>query len=176
MIEQIVLGFLMLRSMTLYDIKKGMEKSTEHFSSASFGSLHPTVQRLEKQNLIESQEETVGGRNRKRYTLTDAGKQHFLNWLGQDIELEKVKDNSLLKLFFLGHLPADQAKTLIERYCKHLEQQIALLGLLHDQTEKIQVPESLQRIKDHQVATLEFGKAYYQFAREWYMKKFLENS
>lgn len=174
MIEQIVLGFLMHRSMTLYDIKKGMEKSTEHFSSASFGSLHPTLQRLEKQGLIEGKEETVGGRNRKLYTLTPAGKEQFLNWLGQDIELEKVKDNSLLKLFFLGHLPEDQVKHLIERYCEHLEKQVQLLGELHRQTGQIEVPESLERIKNHQVATLEFGVAYYQFARDWYARKFLK--
>lgn len=173
MIEHIVLGFLMHRSMTLYDIKKGMEKSTEHFSSASFGSLHPTVQRLEKQGLIESQEETVSGRNRKRYTLTEAGRQHFMDWLQQDIELEKVKDNSLLKLFFLGHLPLEKVQPLIARYCEHLEQQTQMLKLLHDQTRHIPVPEHLERIKQHQLATLEFGMDYYAFAREWYTQKFL---
>ena len=52
MVDYLVLGLLMYRPLTMYDIKKAMEKSTHHFFSASFGSLHPALKKLDEKGWV----------------------------------------------------------------------------------------------------------------------------
>lgn len=47
MLEYIILGFLLSKDLTGYDLKQRMAKSTSFFFDASFGSIYPALKRLE---------------------------------------------------------------------------------------------------------------------------------
>jgi DNA-binding PadR family transcriptional regulator len=55
-----------------------MEELAEHGYKLSPGTLYPILYNLEKEALIESFEETVGGKIRKYYRITEEGKTELI--------------------------------------------------------------------------------------------------
>ncbi|MEZ5072477.1 MAG: PadR family transcriptional regulator [Bacteroidales bacterium] len=56
-----------------YEITKEVERLTEGKIQLSWGGLYPVLHKLESDGLITSEEESIGKRVRKYYTLTEAG-------------------------------------------------------------------------------------------------------
>jgi DNA-binding PadR family transcriptional regulator len=172
MVDYLVLGLLMYRPLTMYDIKKAMEKSTDHFYGSSFGSLHPALKKLTDKEWVTFEQTLERGRGKKTYSITEAGKQEFLVWLQKDIAAEAVREPSLLKVFFLGHLSEKSRKPVVESYLSEVTKHLTELEKLLEVAQKLEVPAHMEVHKTYQLATLEFGIAYYQFVQEWYEKKF----
>jgi DNA-binding PadR family transcriptional regulator len=172
MVNYLVLGLLMYRPLTMYDIKKAMKKATDHFYSASFGSLHPALKKLNEKGLVTFEQTLEQGRGKKTYTITNLGKKEFLEWLQQNISTEAVREPSLLKVFFLGHLSQEARAPILENYLKEVDKHLAELRGLLEISQALEVPKNMEAHKTYQLATLEFGIAYYQFVKDWYKRKF----
>ncbi|WP_431801845.1 PadR family transcriptional regulator [Halobacillus andaensis] len=52
-----------------------MEELASHGYSISPGTLYPTLKSLHENNLLHKYEETVNGKKRKYYTITEEGKR-----------------------------------------------------------------------------------------------------
>src|SRR5262245_22506428 len=102
MLKYAILGFLNYRPMTGYDIEQWMEASTGHFWYARISQVYTTVKQMESKEFWASQVERQEGKpDRRVYTITQAGRDDLLQWLGETIvEPEIKKDTLLLKLFF----------------------------------------------------------------------------
>lgn len=172
MVDYLVLGLLMYRPLTMYDIKKAMEKSTDHFYASSFGSLHPALKKLTDKEWVTFEQTLERGRGKKTYSITEAGKQEFLVWLQKDIPAEAVREPSLLKVFFLGHLSEKSRKPVVESYLSEVTKHLTELEKLLEVAQKLEVPAHMEVHKTYQLATLEFGIAYYEFVKDWYKRKF----
>jgi DNA-binding PadR family transcriptional regulator len=184
MVDYLVLGLLMYRPLTMYEIKKAMEKSTEHFFSASFGSLHPALKKLDEKGWVTFTQTLEQGRGKKTYAITEAGQAAFLEWLQQDASsqqttgsqqkagTEKVREPSLLKMFFLGHLSEEDRAPVLEHYLTEVEKSLVQLKGVLEVSQAMQVSDAQLAHKTYQLATLEFGIAYYEFVKAWYEKKF----
>lgn len=173
MVEYLILGLLMYNPLSIYDIKKAMEKSTSHFFSASFGSLHPALKKLHEKGFVTFTQTLERGRNKKTYTITEEGRKAFLEWLQNSTNTGIVREPSLLKMFFLGHLPQEARSPVLKNYLEEVEKNLQVLKGLLEVSQAIEVPEEKLAHKTYQLATLEFGVAYYEFVKEWYEKKFL---
>ena len=111
-----VLGILGLGSHSGYDIKKLTDLSTRHFWAENYGSLYPTLKRLEQGGLATVQRQAQDGKpDRKVYTITDAGREVLRRWLEAPINEAPPRNELLLKLF-LGR------QTTPEVSVGHLEQ------------------------------------------------------
>jgi DNA-binding PadR family transcriptional regulator len=75
--EYILLGFLMERDMTGYDMKQHMSFSTSYFVDASFGSIYPSLKRLQQKRLVESNETVEKGKLKKPIPSTSTGRRNF---------------------------------------------------------------------------------------------------
>lgn len=171
MMEYAALGFLMYRPLSMYDLKKAMERSTQHFLSASFGTLHPLLRKLSTQGFVTSESQGTNGRNKTIYTITAAGRSHFIAWLGQEVMVERVSDPRLLRLFFLGHLAAAEREELMSRFLKQLEVAAEELERLKVLVQGMTVPPGWEDHMAYQLATLEFGIAHHRFVGDWYQKR-----
>lgn len=60
-----------------YAILKDIEQGSEGVLSAAEGTLYPILHDLEQRGLIVAFEETVSGRQRRRYRLTKAGQREL---------------------------------------------------------------------------------------------------
>ena len=68
--------------MSGYDVKKLVEAGLSHFWSESYGQIYPVLNRLVQDDLATcSVDPKSGGRGRKVYTITKAGRSTFKRWL-----------------------------------------------------------------------------------------------
>jgi DNA-binding PadR family transcriptional regulator len=113
-VTPVILGFLAFGPGSGYGIKQAVDRSTRFFWAASYGQIYPELRRLEREGLIEGEDASNGGRARKLYRLTAAGRGELERWLlGRDVTVE-LRDESLLRLFFADALPREQALLLLE--------------------------------------------------------------
>jgi DNA-binding PadR family transcriptional regulator len=113
-VTPVVLGLLALGPRSGYDIKTVVDRSTRFFWAASYGQIYPELRRLEEEGLIVGEDAPNGGRGRRVFELTDAGREALQAWLlGRDVTIE-YRDESLLRLFFADALPREQALNLLE--------------------------------------------------------------
>ncbi|MDQ2909605.1 MAG: PadR family transcriptional regulator [Actinomycetota bacterium] len=113
-ITPVILGLLAQRPLSGYDIKAIVDRSTRFFWAASYGQIYPELRRLEREGLIVGEDSPTGGRPRRVYRLTTAGREALVEWLlGPTVTIE-LRDESLLRLFFADVLPKEQALMLLE--------------------------------------------------------------
>jgi len=165
MTEYILLGFLMERNMTGYDMKQYMSKSTSYFMDASFGSIYPALKRLTQKGLIEGRESAQGGKLKKTYFIRESGKTEFLKWLDSPIEPSKTNVSSALaKVFFYRYLSTDRVQELVAQYIREMEKY---------KTDLLELKGEIDNhLDEYERSTLEFGLDFYDFAIQWYEKQF----
>src|SRR5204862_6157602 len=109
-----VLGLLSPGPRSGYDIKTVVDRSPRFVWAASYGQIYPELRRLEEDGLIEGENAPRGGRGRRVYKLTKAGREALTEWLlGSTVTIE-YRDESLLRPLFADALPRGQALMLLE--------------------------------------------------------------
>src|SRR4030095_4213922 len=98
-LEFVILGLLMIRHLTQYDIKNALQQKVSPFFSASLGSIQAALKKLESNGHIEFHEAVENGRRKKIYTLNAKGKQHFLDWMLSSIAPSRLDSDVTTKLF-----------------------------------------------------------------------------
>lgn len=175
MLEFIILGMLYRGfSATSYDIKKGMENSTEFFHSTSLGAIHPTLKNLEAENYLTSREEIENNRLKKYYTITEKGKAYFDRLIREDLGTDKLKCPQLLKVFFFNNLKLDEQLASIDSYLGFVEEtKTRLLNIRNMFDSKLEAHGlNLENFKEgmYQMDTLQFGLEYYSFVADWFTR------
>lgn len=171
--DKIILGLLLDGEKSSYEIQKTMEKSTGFFYNTSQGNIQPALRKLIHNGGVIFNEKRQGERVSKVYSITDEGKQQFLQRASQAIALEKPRDPALLKMFFSNNVTPSRKLEMIEVYLNEIKQVAALLKSIKqtslEQIEKSKHPLDAEKMKSR-MSTLEFGEDYYIFLNEWYEK------
>lgn len=168
--EYVVLGLLMLRSFTLYDLNKAFEQGVSLFYSASYGSLQFAVKKLLQGGYIAVEERQENGRNKKIYSITENGRTLFLDWM-RDGELtsNKLETVALTKLYFLGIMEQRADKRLIlQRIIEAIRRSEEELVQLDKQLSQQEVPAPYREIGRYQMKCLDYGIQTYRFSRTWF--------
>jgi DNA-binding PadR family transcriptional regulator len=97
----VVLGLLdQAGESTPYDLKRMVAASVGHFWSVQHAQLYTEPERLTGAGLLTEKRE-AGGRRRKRYSLTKAGRAALRDWLAAPTgAMTELRDPGLLQLFF----------------------------------------------------------------------------
>jgi len=143
---------------TGYDIKNAIDRSARFFWNASYGQIYPELRRLERAGLIEGRNVPTGGRKRREFQLTAAGREQLLSWLAQPADMPQLRDESLLKLFFSDALPREQALATLRRRREGHEEFLTFLRELDA------LPGEDPPFVD---LILRYGIAYAEFNVEW---------
>ena len=130
-VKTLCLGSLCLMDGTGYDIKRLFEDAFSHFHSASYGSIYPALNQLLREGLIELRVEP-GERHpdRKVYSVTDAGRNLFLEELVQAEPTEQMRSEFLVLMFFAHLLPTERLTALLDQVCGHHRGTLAYLESL----------------------------------------------
>ena len=114
-----VLGALSIGPRSGYDVKRDLESTVGYFWKESFGQIYPILRGLVDAGFATVQEDANGGRTRRVYSITPAGREEFAAWLELPPEPSQARSELLLKLFFcrqvdpsvaIGHLRAAAAQ------------------------------------------------------------------
>ena len=149
-LQTVILGFLMQKSMTGYDLKKAFSMSFSFFSSLSYGSIYPALKKMEELGQVSKKVEIQDGApNRKIYTITGKGRKAFLESLRGPLIPERHKSPFLMKLFFFAHLAPEERKAITAGLLNFVEQ-------TRNQLESLR-PEIELRADPFQLLCFEFG-------------------
>ena len=167
--DKIILGLLAFQEASLYDLKKTMEQSTAMFYNTSIGSIHPALQKLEKQGFVTVREEANGKRVKKLYKRTEAGAAAFQDWISEPVAILKTRDEAMLRLFYFGHIEGDVSPH-IQLYIDEADQWISTLETMLEAIDLNKVPKELQKIGFFQIATIRYGLESIRFGQKWYQQ------
>lgn len=133
----VILGMISREPRSGYEIKAAVDESTRFFWAASYGQIYPELKRLSEAGLVEGIDSPRGDRKRTVYTITADGEAELKDWLRQPPETSEMREEGLLKLFFAGVLPPEDAvETLRAMRAQRLALAERLRGIEQDAEKK----------------------------------------
>lgn len=163
-----LLGLLHEGSMTGWDLASVAQRRIGNFWNITQSQVYRELAAMTKSGLIEPG--SAGPRDRKPYSITDAGRQAFAAWIDVEPGSEQIRFPLLVTIMFAGHLTAERLGEMISahrgRHAERLagyEQQHA--ELTATTTPDGEIPADQARF---QLATLEFGLRYERAALDWF--------
>lgn len=137
-----LLGLLDRQPMTGYELTREFSSALSEFWNARHSQIYPELKRLAAEGLVEFSTEITGTQlERKRYSITLAGKRAFKTWEGASHPLPPTpKDEFKLQLFFSDSLSATGRKRLLQ---DNLTAHQARLEHLEHNAEAFGTPEDL---------------------------------
>jgi DNA-binding PadR family transcriptional regulator len=147
LLKYAILGLINRAPVTGYDIGKEFDRGLVNFWYATHSQIYPELRRLTEEGLITFEIAMKGSKlAKKRYMITEKGKQDLKKWLSTCDKLEPTpKDLFRLKLYYANQMDREKIKN-------HLEKQ------LQQRTIKLNYLESCM-IK-HQNTKADYGKKF----------------
>lgn len=113
---------------TPYEIKQAMDQSIENFWPVPHTTAYDEPARLANGGYLSVRQEQ-GGRRRKRYSLTEAGRKALADWAREPTSAPpQVRDETMLKVF----AGADPIALMEPRRAYHREKLTELQGYLDE--------------------------------------------
>jgi DNA-binding PadR family transcriptional regulator len=148
-LEDGILGFLAMKPMSGYDIKKLFDISASYFWPADQTQIYRTLKKLAKDELIEFVEQRKGETvDRKVYAITEKGRAENRKQIQKNNVHDFIsRDLFLLQLFFSGTLNEEERleflntqhrninelkKMLIKEYDENYQNFLKVTGLTED--------------------------------------------
>lgn len=129
MLELAILGLLKERPMHGYQLSRELGDALGGFWRVSYGSLYPTLRRLERAGAVETltADPASSGRRRKNvYRITEEGEELFLRLLQESPQEGQAEDARFrIRLAFFRYLPPETRIRLLERRRQGLEHRLA---------------------------------------------------
>jgi len=126
MLELAILGLLKERSMHGYQLSKRLTDTLGGFWRVSYGSLYPSLKRLEREGAVEQVfDEQEVGRRKNVYRITEDGEVTFRRLLDEAGSDATGEDNRFrVRLAFFKYLAPDARIRLLERRRAFLEERL----------------------------------------------------
>lgn len=130
MLELAVLGLLKERPMHGYQLSRELTESLGGLWRVSYGSLYPTLRRLERDDAIESQAgDERGARRKKVYRITETGEAMFLDLLQEAPQDGQAEDARFrMRLAFFRYLSPETRIRLLERRRQALQRRLSTIA------------------------------------------------
>ena len=148
-----ILGVLLERPTTGYEIKSLMQRSTVYFWRESDSTIYPMLKVLAKEGKVLSEIVYVGKKKKEVFFITETGRMEFKAWFESPIGEEILRNEFLLKFFFV----TDQNE-MIRLFQERLEK----VEKIHEEYKKIE--ERLENIADSPLRTIRLKAVKYGIA------------
>lgn len=111
-----ILGLLEQRPRSGYELSQEFESTLNEFWYAKHSQIYPELRKLTQEGAVEYQVEIVGtALEKKLYSITQKGREDFLQWLNEDHDLPPTPKNEFrLQVFFSDCLPPQRRMELLE--------------------------------------------------------------
>lgn len=162
MLELAILGLLKEQPMHGYQLSRELGESLGGFWRVSYGSLYPTLRRLERAGEVEAvaSEETTVGRRKQVYRITAKGEETFLQLLQEAPHDNQSEDQRFrVRLAFFRYLPPETRLRLLERRRAYLENR------LNSITDSLRSTRA--RVDGYTLSLMEHGRADVESDLAW---------
>ena len=130
--EYIILGLLLFKPMTVYEIRAYIQKNLTTICSDSLGSIQIAIKKLLNKGYITKNEYTERGLTKKKHTITLLGVQHYKEWVGSPINIAKMTNMEESKFYFLGTAPKEKRISFLKSYISSLKGQLSKLTAIKE--------------------------------------------
>jgi len=113
--EDFILGLLMVRKFTAYELHIEIKNNHESICSSSIGNIQRALKKLHGKGFVNLEEVYEGKVVKKVFGITPAGREKFMNWLNNPLDLLKAKNMELGRLLMMGYLTEEQQLANIDR-------------------------------------------------------------
>lgn len=194
--DKIILGILLLKRLTVYEIRIIIKNYFQAMCSDSLGSIQTTIKKLLAAQMITCSEYVEKSVNKKQYSITDKGRKAFLDWLHTPAAVSNPKNMEFGKMLFMGLVPSEKRPFLVDESIALLEKELTkllelktaiqtasdekdqmitywkndteyLLGI-QNATQISDIVESANSIGDFQMLSLQYGIDSTMFQIEWF--------
>jgi DNA-binding PadR family transcriptional regulator len=117
-----LLAMLADRPKSGYELTKEFDREMGNVWAARHSQIYPELAKLLAAGLIELEDE--GPRGRKSYRITPAGRDEAIAWLRNGGD-RTVRNEALLKMFFLELLAPDEQRALLRRELAYFAERLA---------------------------------------------------
>ncbi|CAN5723777.1 PadR family transcriptional regulator [soil metagenome] len=161
MLELAVLGLLKQQPMHGYQLSRELGESLGGFWRVSYGSLYPTLRRLERDGLVApALGAGTGGRRKTVFAITEQGERAFLDLLQETPADSSTEDTRFrVRLAFFRYLPPETRIRLLERRRAFLSDRL--------QTIEGSLRATREGADDYTLALIEHGRAATESDIEW---------
>lgn len=124
-LELAILGLLLESPMHGYELRKRLTGLLGAFRAFSYGSLYPTLRRMQADGLIDEPETPLGvkvRRGRRVYQLTDAGRERFAELIADTGPQNYTDDGFGVHLAFFSRTPAVARMRILEGRRRQVEE------------------------------------------------------
>lgn len=166
--DNLILGLLILQSRTIYEIKQRIDQGLNLMYSASLGSIQAAIKKLLALGCIECTETVENGKLKKIYSITDAGRARFNEWVNSPIDSSGEKHPELLKIYFMGLSDKNMRIERIEQQIAELREMYASLSAVCQGGEGMPVPDEYRDLFNYQLMSAKFGADFVKFQIDWY--------
>lgn len=167
-LDKIILAILMLKSRTIYEIRKNFENSLNLMYSSSMGSIQAAVKKLIKEGYIVSRQQVENGKCKNMLEITESGREAFEHWINAPFSAVRNKNPELAKLYFMGLSDKAHRAERIYEHIRNLEKYRNALQAMWEEAEKTEVPEEYKELFEYQHITVKYGIDSMSFEIEWH--------
>lgn len=111
-VKHSLLALLYEKSRHGYELKTGFEELVQGMWPLNAGQVYTTLDRLERDLLITSPGHDK--KDRKLYTITQAGKEELWSWLEKPVERSLLKDEFYFKFLCASHVSYENKINMIK--------------------------------------------------------------
>ena len=129
--EQIILSILLLKGMTIYEIRAYIQQNLYSVCSDSLGSIQTAIRKLLDKEYIDVKEYVDNNMIKKQYSVTEKGVIYHKEWIGTPMNIQKMKKMEEGKFFFLGIASKEKRITFLKDLIESLETEYNKLCQLH---------------------------------------------
>jgi len=161
MLELAILGLLKERPMHGYQLSRELGESLGGFWRVSYGSLYPSLRRLEREGAVESVPGDERAARRKNvYRITEKGEKVFFELLQEAPHDNSTEDTRFrVRLAFFKYLPPETRIRLLERRRASLEDRLSSI--------KDSLRVTRERVDDYTLALMEHGRSATESDLAW---------
>ena len=105
--ENMILSLLILKAMTIYEMRTYIQQNLSTVCSDSLGSMQTAIKKLLEKGYVSVTEYVDNNTLKKQYSITPEGVSYYKDWVGTPINIQKMKSMEEGKFFFLGIAPGE---------------------------------------------------------------------
>lgn len=165
-----LLGLLNYTDMTGYDLAKTFQDSLCYFWQAQTSQIYRELNKMEDRGLLSSRIQIQTDKPNKRiYSITEAGKAEFKNWLDSEMpdEMEPTRSEVLLRIFFSADRTTDEAIAALKHLVEVYQKRISGLESTGEAINEYKAFAHSEKDMLYWDFTADFGRAHSQMCVEW---------
>jgi DNA-binding PadR family transcriptional regulator len=162
MLELAILGLLKDQPMHGYQLSRELGESLGGFWRVSYGSLYPTLRRLEREEAVESVpgDQASAARRKNVYRITETGEKLFFELLQETPGDNSTEDTRFrVRLAFFRYLPPETRIRLLEKRRAYLEDRLGTIN--------VSLRATGERVDDYTLALIERGRSVTESDIAW---------